>query len=144
MRPARPDGTQFLPLIPCHIHPQVPTILPYESRMMSHCMVKYEAVQLHEITQCRNCLRIEHATCNCNLPYRRVKCNLPEEAGRKSILYELRSQHISGELPQLPNVWASPRPLDTEPSLHTKPNPISPTKPDPQAKPPQIPPSNTT
>lgn len=44
-----------------------------KARTMFHSLLKFGAIGFHEITQCRNCQRIEHAASNCNLPYRCVK-----------------------------------------------------------------------
>lgn len=56
--------------------------------------VRWEHLKKKQIFQCKNCQRLGHASSNCHLKYRCVKCSLSHEPGKCNITGQIDTQQL--------------------------------------------------
>lgn len=62
-------------------------------RVIAHQRVRWETFKKHEVFQCYNCQRFGHASKNCNLNYRCVKCTEDYPRGHCKIITGQEGHH---------------------------------------------------
>ena len=60
----------------------------FKIKSLAYQRVKWEHLKKPKLFQCRRCQRVRHASSNCNLPYRCVKCAQIHEIGKCPIIKE--------------------------------------------------------